>query len=76
MTKMTDIQPGSVLVVTDADFTCLTRGQLVTVCASDGNGLYVPCDRGCHYLEGQVDGVGNLIGLTLASDPDPIPGAR
>jgi hypothetical protein len=36
----------------DDCFTCLLDGQISTVCR-DGAGLYVGCDLGKHYLDGQ-----------------------
>ena len=74
MTNLLDIHVGSVLVA-DGGFTCLDEGQKVVVeMASDE--LFVPCKKGRHYLSRQLDNQMNLIGLTLASDPDPIPESR
>ena len=84
MTNLLDIHVGSVLVA-DGGFTCLDEGQKVVVeMDSDAfqpfgrqmHGLFVRCEKGRHYLAGQLDDQLNLIGLTLASDPDPIPESR
>ena len=80
MTNLLDIHVGSVLVA-DGGFTCLNEGQKVVVeMASDAfhqmHELFVRCEKGRHYLAGQLDDQMNLIGLTLASDPDPIPESR
>ena len=72
--KLSDVKPGMTLVA-DGGFTCLTLGQHVVVKVGEDDLPYVPCLSGRHYLAGQKDGEGNLIGFTLASDPDPIPGA-
>ncbi|KRE00090.1 hypothetical protein ASE63_08285 [Bosea sp. Root381] len=62
------VQPGTQLVC-DGGFTCLADGQQVTVQASRGGSLYVPCDCGQHDLEGQLDMAGeNYIGFMLAGD--------
>ena len=74
MTNLLDIHVGSVLVA-DSDFRCLDEGQKVVVEMSS-DGLFVSCKKGRHYLSRQLDDQLNLIGLTLASDPDPIPESR
>ena len=74
MTNLLDIHVGSVLVA-DGGFTCLNEGQKVVVEMADDE-LFVPCEKGRHYLSGQLDDQLNLIGLTFASDPDPIPESR
>jgi len=60
------ISVGTVLEA-DGGFTCLTKGQRVTVAANDTNELYVPCDEGEHYLDGQLDDAGYLIGFYLVT---------
>lgn len=59
-----DVAPGAVLVA-DGAFTCLKQGETVTV-GADKDGLFVPCNDGHHYLDGQQDGDGFLIGLEKA----------
>jgi hypothetical protein len=55
------LKPGDRLF-TDGGFTCMPDGELKIV-RRDENGLYVPCRRGKHYLDGQLDERGRLIGL-------------
>jgi hypothetical protein len=62
--KLRDVRPGDKLIA-DHGFTCIRTGALVDVAADDKGALYVPCKRGRHYLDGQVDGPeGNLLGLS------------
>ena len=49
-------------IKTDAGFTCLASGVPHTVCEND-HGLFIPCAMGQHYLDGQDDGDGYLVGL-------------
>lgn len=64
----TTCKAGDVLVC-DGGFTCLREGAEVEVHSDperDGvNALYVPCDDGAHYLDGQLDfdGCGAFVGL-------------
>lgn len=71
--KLSDVKPGMTLVV-DGRFVCLPLGQHVIVEGSYDDRLFVPCVWGRHYLGRQVDRE-DLVGFTLASDPDPISGA-
>jgi len=59
-TKLIDVQPGDALIA-DAGFTCVKPGR-VSVKKSD-NGLYFDCSEGRHYLDGQVNDEGSLVGL-------------
>lgn len=38
---------------TDGDFTCMSKGKIVEV-GIDDRGLFIPCQKGHHYLSGQV----------------------
>jgi len=62
--KLSDVKQGDVLIA-DGGFTCLKEGQRCAV-QSDSNGLFIPCNEGKHYLDGQVsfDNKGELVGLT------------
>jgi hypothetical protein len=43
------------LVQVDSDFTCI-KPWLVTKVQADPDGkLFIPCDDGNHYLDGQID---------------------
>ncbi|HEV2674433.1 MAG TPA: hypothetical protein VGV37_07820 [Aliidongia sp.] len=62
--KLCDVKPGDKLVA-DHGFMCLRAGATVEVAADDKGTLYVPCKRGRHYLDGQLDGpAANLMGLS------------
>lgn len=62
--KLTEVKPGMVLVA-DGGFPCLLNQQRCEVRA-DGDGLYIECNEGRHYLIGQIDfNTGTeLIGLS------------
>lgn len=47
------VKDGSVLECDDG-FTCLHDEDIVVV-RKDENGLYVVCDEGRHYIDGQLD---------------------
>jgi hypothetical protein len=47
---------------TDGGFTCMPGGELKVV-REDGDGLYVACRDGRHYLDGQLDEQGRLVGF-------------
>mgnify|MGYP000266944799 CR=1 FL=1 len=60
MLKLEDVKVGDVLTA-DAGFTCMPAGQHEV--KIDDTGLYVECDHGKHYLDGQKMGDGTLDGL-------------
>ena len=75
MTKLSEVSKGDVLIA-DNCFTCLSAGEHVVhrgfgfTCRSAGEhvvprglGFYICCSEGRHYLYGQVDSEGNLVGL-------------
>jgi len=62
--KMTDLKAGDV-VIPDNGFGCLEEGQQCEV-GSEAGCLFVYCDLGKHYLDGQIDKDGNIVGLTSA----------
>lgn len=64
--KLSDLKAGD-SVFADSGFTCL-HGGFHTVCADDG-GLYLECDDGHHYLEGQENEHGELVGIIPGLDP-------
>lgn len=59
-TKLSDVKAGDRLL-TDNGFTCVEQTDVVV--KQDENGLFFECDDGKHFLDGQVDGAGNLVGL-------------
>ena len=59
--KLTDIKSGN-LVFLDNGFTCVKPGFHKV--NSDKEGLYVCCDHGKHYLNGQEDENGDLVGVS------------
>lgn len=63
--KLTDIKAGDA-VITDDGFTCMPSKR--TKVREDDIGLYVPCRSGKHYLDGQLDGRGHLIGISKPSN--------
>ena len=61
-----DTKAGTVLVA-DAGFVsyigyCIQPGAVLTV-KDDGDGLYVPCTHGRHYLDGQIENDGDVAFL-------------
>lgn len=60
------VKAGDVLIADDA-FNCLTEGREVKV-YQDGTGLYVPCCKGKHYLDGQTNAIGEVVGLYTPSE--------
>lgn len=54
--KIEDVTCGTVLVADDS-FTCLRPGQLCKVAVTDGQ-LFVYCNAGNHFLDGQLDAEG------------------
>ncbi len=60
--KLADVKSG-MKIKADGGFRCIRRGAVLTV-KIDAEGFpYVPCRSGGHWLAGQVDGAGNLIGF-------------
>ena len=75
--KLTDIKPGDRLVA-DGGFTCLDEGEICTVVAATAGDaaaqpnvifvgeLYVLCRSGRHYLDGQENEAGEIVGFVPA----------
>lgn len=59
-TKQSDLKAGDTVAI-DGGFTCMKAGTKTVMEAPDG--LYVACKSGHHYLGGQEDHDGNLIGV-------------
>lgn len=65
-----DLYAGQRLVA-DGGFTCLSEGQVVTVHESEAGELFVRCNEGpAHFLDGQIDPEGTVVGLRPAGDED------
>ena len=59
--KMEDVHVGDTLVL-DNGFTCHEPGPVVIM--RDGEGaLFFKCNNGHHYIDGQEDEFGTLIGM-------------
>ena len=65
--KLKELKAGDV-VYTDAGFTCLDAGKHHV--HEDEDGLYIKCDEGRHYLEGQINDHGTLSGVSHTPYPD------
>lgn len=63
---LSEVRAGDVLIA-DAGFTCCAPGP-VTI-RLDDTGLWFSCHDGCHYLDGQEDERGMLIGLRRSVTP-------
>lgn len=63
--QLAGIKPGDFLEV-DGGFTCVPEGQVVQV-LQDGDGLFFVCSEGQHYLDGQKDEKGFLVGVRASS---------
>lgn len=65
--KLSELGAGD-LVIADDSFTCLKTGSYL-VEADDEGRLFIPCDHGKHYLDGQVSFTNpdDLIGLARSS---------
>lgn len=57
--KLSELSDGNIIEV-DAGFVCMS-GQKVVY--RDDRGLYVLCKDGRHYLDGQSDVTGYLVGM-------------
>lgn len=61
--KMEDLKAGE-NVKLDGGFTCAKEG--LHEVHQDDHGHYFICDEGKHYLDGQEDEDGNLVGVETA----------
>lgn len=60
--RLADVEAGQSLVA-DGGFTCLAPGEVVHVHRDANGALFVSCDEGQHFLDGQEDESGRLVGL-------------
>jgi hypothetical protein len=65
--KLEVARPG-MMVTVDGGFTCMTRGAQKEIKADKEGLLYIDCAEGRHYLAGQRDDHGRLIGIFDARD--------
>jgi len=63
---MKDIKVGNVIIA-DGGFTCLADGQTCVVRIDRDGDLYVTCQDGCHYLDGQVDENDIIVGFEMGT---------
>lgn len=59
--KLDELRVGDT-VITDGGFTCMKAGPRKV--HRDSDGLYIRCRDGRHYLDGQEDEAGELVGLS------------
>jgi hypothetical protein len=59
--NLSQVEPGDWLIP-DGGFTCMKEGVPLLI-ERDDDGLYVRCDSYRHYLSGQADEDGYLVGL-------------
>lgn len=64
--KLKSVKAGDILK-TDGGFTCMPDGVLRKVQADADGKLWIRCGDGKHYLDGQADGQGRLVGLTAVA---------
>jgi hypothetical protein len=62
--KLEDLKHGDKLVADDG-FTCLKDGEVCPV-FGEGTDLFVHCSHGTHYLDGQLQEDGTIIGFKRA----------
>lgn len=60
--RLDEVKGGDTIEL-DGDFDCAAAGPAI-VCEDD-HGLYFECTCGEHYLDGQDDGDGYLVGVYL-----------
>lgn len=71
--RLAEVKPGDVLIA-DGDFTCVPAGPVTVKGTRPPQGaLYFDCDDGKHMLDGQLNDVGCLVGLTRPPAPIATP---
>jgi len=60
--KLDELNLGQIVQVDDG-FTCMPQGTKEVKASEDGT-LFLECTDGRHYLDGQIDKDGDLIGIT------------
>lgn len=59
MVKLSELRVGDIITLDDG-FSCLDAGNYKVLW---DNGFYVPCNHGKHYLDGQENEQGILVGI-------------
>ena len=62
--RLTDVMVGDILIA-DAGFSCIEDQKKCRVLEDKDKGLYILCSNGKHFLDGQTDTIGDLVGLVL-----------
>ena len=62
--RLTDLRPG-MIIYADRGFTCVREGHKVVQQDREGS-LYITCTSGRHYLDGQENAQGELVGIRMA----------
>jgi len=63
--NINSIKPGDEVIL-DNGFTCMRAGKALV--KSDGDRLFISCDDGRHYLDGQIDGDdGQMVGIYVVA---------
>ncbi len=66
--KYDDLKPGDCVEVDDG-FDCIDPGAIRYINYMEGNGLYMYCRHGMHFLSAQVnDSTGTVIGCYKVKD--------
>lgn len=60
--KLSELKEGDTVFV-DEDFICMGTGKKTVY--KDEGGLFIYCDEGEHYLDGQLNEDDELVGVTL-----------
>ncbi len=59
--KLDDLKAGDTITL-DGGFTCIPAGLVVV--EEDKDGKFFKCHEGKHYLDGQEDEAGHLVGIS------------
>lgn len=63
--KLSEVVQGDILI-TDGGFTCMKADERKEVFVGENDCLYILCDEGEHYLDGQLDEGDEYMGLVKA----------
>lgn len=61
--KLNDLKPGDTVILDDR-FTCMAEGAHVVKAKDDTGLLFLDCEEGTHYLDGQENEDGELVGIS------------
>ena len=69
--KFADVKEGDMLIA-DGGFTCIKEDARLNVKENEDGDLYVPCESGQHFLDGQIDyDNGALVGFSRPKKGKP-----